>query len=74
MTGARWLPTVTNDLKEPAMASLQELQVDAGPAVSEDLADIYADNAEDLSSDLDLIILDHPSIDDVIRISELGKD
>jgi len=56
------------------MASLQELQVDAGPAVSEDLADIYADNAEDLSSDLDLIILDHPSIDDVIRISELGKD
>lgn len=52
------------------MADLRDLHVDAGPAVTDDLAEIYADDAEDRSNDLDLIILDHPTIEDVVRIAE----
>jgi hypothetical protein len=51
--------------------NLKDLHVDAGPAVSEELADIYADSPEDLSNDVELIILDHPAIDDIARIAEL---
>jgi hypothetical protein len=51
--------------------NLQDLHVDAGPAVSEELADIYADSAEDLSNDVELIILDHPAIDDIARLVEI---
>lgn len=57
---------------EPNVAlDLKDLRVDAGPAVSEELADIYADSPEDLSSDVELIILDHPSIDEIARLAEV---
>ena len=55
------------------MGDVTQLRVEAGPAVADELAEIYEDSGEDLSNDLDLIILDHPAVEDVIRIVEADE-